>query len=441
MPFRIRFVPYIILCSLFFQLSCEESDEAESVDDLNSLANEYVYLTLSLGNHDKYYVDAYFGPDSVMSKAKNDSLSLDKIQMKLQELHQKIIQLSIPNTDSSEIKKLRKSRLLAHTSSALAFAEKLSGSELTFEEEVERLYGYLYVPMDLDEINSIIGNIDALLPGTGSISERWEPLRNRFRIPLDKIDTLFIKSINSAREITLGRIDLPQTEMFEVEYVIDQPWSAYNWYKGSYYSLIQVNTDADIFIDRAIDLAAHEGYPGHHTYQSLMEKYFIKDRYWPEYTIYPLYSPTSFLSEGLAEYGINMTFDEEARYRYERDTLMILAGMDTTGFDLYKRVSRLVGRLDHAGLYAASAYMNGNLNREETEKFLVEYALLSEEKAKQRLDFIERFGAYIINYTLGIELIDSYISQVSLSGSKDARWAAYLDVLTNPYLPKDLIIR
>ena len=36
--------------------------------------------------------------------------------------------------------------------------------------------------------------------------------------------------------------------------------------------MIQVNTDLPITIDRAIDLACHEGYPGHHVYNALLEK-------------------------------------------------------------------------------------------------------------------------------------------------------------------------
>jgi hypothetical protein len=35
------------------------------------------------------------------------------------------------------------------------------------------------------------------------------------------------------------------------------------WYKGNYQSVIQINTDLNIFVDRAIDVGSHESYPGH----------------------------------------------------------------------------------------------------------------------------------------------------------------------------------
>jgi hypothetical protein len=61
------------------------------------------------------------------------------------------------------------------------------------------------------------------------------------------------------RERTLAHVTLPAEEQFTVEYVTNKSWSGYNWYQGSYKSLIQVNTDLPIYIDRAIDLACHEG--------------------------------------------------------------------------------------------------------------------------------------------------------------------------------------
>ena len=37
-----------------------------------------------------------------------------------------------------------------------------------------------------------------------------------------------------------------------------------------------MNTDLPIYIDRAIDLACHEGYPGHHVYNVLLEKNLVR---------------------------------------------------------------------------------------------------------------------------------------------------------------------
>ena len=77
-------------------------------------------------------------------------------------------------------------------------------------------------------------------------------------IPTEKLDTVFRAAINACRERTERFLELPEGENFVVEYVTDKSWSGYNWYQGGYQSLIQVNTDFPIYIDRAIDLACHE---------------------------------------------------------------------------------------------------------------------------------------------------------------------------------------
>ena len=99
-------------------------------------------------------------------------------------------------------------------------------------------------------------------------------------IPRTRLDATFKAAIDGCRSRTLAHITLPADESFTVEYVTGKSWSGYNWYQGNYRSLIQVNTDLPIYVDRAIDLACHEGYPGHHVYNVLLEKHLVRDRGW-----------------------------------------------------------------------------------------------------------------------------------------------------------------
>ena len=122
---------------------------------------------------------------------------------------------------------------------------------------------------------------------------------------------MFKAAIDGCRSRTLQHIQLPPGESFTVEYVTGKSWSGYNWYQGNYRSLIQVNTDLPIYIDRAIDLACHEGYPGHHVYNVLLEKNLVRDRGWVEFSVYPLFSPQSLIAEGTANFGIEVAFPRE----------------------------------------------------------------------------------------------------------------------------------
>ena len=75
------------------------------------------------------------------------------------------------------------------------------------------------------------------------LADRYEAFRARFVIPPARLDAAFRAAIDGCRARTLTHVQLPQGENFSVEYVTGKSWSAYNWYKGDYRSVIQVNTD------------------------------------------------------------------------------------------------------------------------------------------------------------------------------------------------------
>ena len=170
--------------------------------------------------------------------------------------------------------------------------------------------------------------LETLVPGPGPLLARIDALRDTMVIPRDKLDAVFAAAIKECRARTLAHLTLPEGESFTVEYVTSQPWGAYNWYKGDYRSVIQVNTDLPIYIDRAVDLACHEGYPGHHVMGVLVEQRLVRERGFQEMTVLPLYSPTGLIAEGSANYGIELAFPGDARVAFEREVLVPLAGLD-----------------------------------------------------------------------------------------------------------------
>ena len=144
-------------------------------------------------------------------------------------------------------------------------------------------------------------------------------------------------AIAECRRLTMAHIPLPRGEAFTLEFVTGRSWSGYNWYQGNYRSLIQVNNGAPVRMSRAIDLGCHEGYPGHHVYNILLEQRLARGRNWVEFTIYPLYSPQSFIAEGSANYGIELAFTGAERLAYERRVLYPLAGIPARDAPLQSR--------------------------------------------------------------------------------------------------------
>src|SRR5690606_31565889 len=352
----------------------DDSDATVSVDSvMTPLAEQYVQLVLAVGEHDDGYVDAYYGPPEWREEAAAARLPLDSIAQRAQRLIDEIRAIDVSNAE--ELVQLRQTYLMRQLEALSAYVRMLGGERMSFDEESQALYDATAPTYDEAHFRALLDSLDSVLPGTGPIPARLEAYKRDFIIPPERLDTVFRAAIAEARRRTAAHIDLPANESFSLEYVTDKAWSGYNWYQGNNSSLIQINTDLPIFIERAIDLGAHEGYPGHHVYNVLLEHNLVRGRGWPEYSVYPLFSPQSLIAEGSANYGIEVAFPGEERVAFERDVLFPLAGLDPARAEEYDRVRRLADRLSYAGNEAARAYLNGEISADSAAKWLNTYAL------------------------------------------------------------------
>ncbi|MEW5799043.1 MAG: hypothetical protein AB1728_08530 [Bacteroidota bacterium] len=405
---------------------------------LNELAEDYVRLVLDIGQIDPDYVDAYYGPSGWQDEAKKMKYQPTALRDRAEAFLARAKRIRVPSKDKKST--LRKIYLTKQLTAAHARIEMLNGKKFTFDDEAKKLYDVVPPKYSESHFKKVLDALDKALPGdTGTINQRYQAFRNQFVIPKEKLDTVFTAAINECRVRTKKFVTLPENESFVVEYVNDKPWSGYNWYKGNAHSVIQVNTDFPIFIDRAVDLAAHEGYPGHHVYNVLLESELLKKNGWIEFCIYPLYSPQSLIAEGSANYGIDVVLPGDERTKFEKEILFPLAGLDAGKVDQYYMIQSLVAQLNYAGNEAARNYLNGAITKEEAVDWLVKYALFEPARAEQRLRFIEKYRSYVINYNYGQDLVKNYVEKKS--GKKPTaakRWNVFTDLLSSPRMPGGL---
>lgn len=402
---------------------------------LDRVAEDYVKLVLALGQHDPDYVDAYYGPPAWRSEADSAKLPLPVIRERAAALRTAVE--GVPADGLDEMQRLRRRYLDTQLRALQGRLDFLEGKRLSFDEESRVLYDAVAPSHPESHYQALLAQLDRALPGTGPVAERYAAWRQDFVIPRERLDTVFSAAIAACRERTRGHLELPAEESFRVEYVNDKAWSAYNWYQGGYRSLIQVNTDLPIFVDRAIDLACHEGYPGHHVYNALLEKNLVRDRGWVEFSVYPLFSPQSLIAEGSANYGIAMAFPGDERVSFERERLFPLAGIDAARAGEYYRVQALADGLSYAGNEAARQYLDGRIDAAAAAAWLTRYALMEPARAQQRVRFIDKYRSYVINYNLGKDLVQRYVES---RGGSDAerRWRVFGELLSSPRLPSDL---
>jgi hypothetical protein len=405
--------------------------QAMSIDEI---AKRYVALVLAVGEHDEAYVDAYYGPAATREAVRKEALSLAQIRTEAEKLRSL---LPGDAQEKDELVKLRIRYLSTQLSAIAAFAGfKTDGEKRDFDKEAKALYDTAPPVESFSGFDKVLDELEALVPGDGALDQRLEAFFKRYEIPEDKLPAVFDAAIQECRSRTGKFIQLPASENFTLEYVKNKPWSGYNWYKGKLQSLIQINTDLPVRIDRAIDLGCHEGYPGHHTYNALLEQTLVRDRGWPEYTVYPLFSPQSLIAEGTANYGIELAFPGSEKVRFEQKVLYPLAGLNPDNAVLYEQVQQLASRLSFARNQIARLYLNGEIDRQKAIGLSCKYGLSSEKRAEQSVRFIETYGAYVINYNWGKKLVADYIE--ANAETQDQRWQLFKALISSPRLPSGL---
>ena len=412
---------------------------AQQQDPYRPVAEQYVKLVLAVGQHDADYVDAFYGPPEWRKEAEANRAALADIDAQAAAVEAEIPKIAVkPGPRDAEMWALRRQYLLRQLAAMRSRIAMLQGRKMTFDEESRALYDAVAPTIPTSEFDAVLKQLEEKLPGTGTLIERYDRFKQSFIIPTSRVDRVFQEAIRGCRG-SIPSVELPMTENFRVEYVTGKSWSGYNWYQGKFRSLIQVNTDLPIYIDRAIDLACHEGYPGHHDYNVLLEKNLVQDRGWIEYTVYPLFSPQSLIAEGTANYGIEVAFPMPARLLFERDVLFPLAGLDSKRVAEYYGVLALVDRLSYAGNEAARQYLDGKIDRAGAVAWLEKYAMYTKPRAEQRVKFIEQYRSYVINYNLGKDLVRAYVEKkMGRDKTPLRRWREFAALLSSPRLPSGL---
>jgi hypothetical protein len=70
-------------------------------------------------------------------------------------------------------------------------------------------------------------------------------------------------------------------------------------------------------------------------------------------------------------------------------------------------------------------------------QWLVAYALMSSDRARQRVRFFDQYRSYVINYNLGKDLVKRHVEALAGNDS-DKRWRVFMQLLSAPTLPSNL---
>jgi hypothetical protein len=400
-----------------------------------AIAHQYIRLTLEAGTHEAEWVDAYYGPEDLQSLATQSPRSKAALLADTNALITRLDNEVLKNEWRKDV--LQRARALR---GMLVAAETrmrmLSGQKFAFDDEAKGQFATVPQLKPLSHYDTILARLDQEIPGTGPLAARVDAFNERYVIPKERLKPVFDAAIAECRKRTAEHIALPKDESFTMEFVTGKPWSGYNYYQGKYKSLIQINTDLPIRISRAVDLGCHEGYPGHHVLNLMIESKLYRGNNWTEFSVNPLYSPQSVISEGSANYGIDLAFSPAARLQFERDVLYPLAGLDPKTAEAFWKLQQATEDLGGARLTIAKLYLDGEIDRPKALALTEKYLLVSPARAEQSVGFTDHYRSYVINYGWGKELVKGYVERGNPAEAE--RWRRMEKVLSEPVLPADL---
>ncbi len=389
------------------------------------LVERYLALGLRLGRHVDGFVDAYYGPAPLAARVAAEprrppvALAADAASL--------LVDLD-GGADAAEVDAGRRRWLRAQVVGLHTSARKLAGESIGYADEVEWCYGVRPAPFDEDVFASAHARLDGVLPGSGSLRERFITWREAQAVPVDVLPAALGSLAEDFRERTDRAFGLPEGERVDWELARDQPWSGFNYYLGDLRSRVAINVDLPVLSPSLAHLVAHEAYPGHHTEHSRKEAGLVRRRGWQEETIFLVGTPQCLMAEGLADLALEVIAGDRPEgvvaehlrplgIAYDPE---VVAAVSTAGEALNAVRANVAWKLheDGVGVDEAVAYAE-------------RWALLPKARAEKAVEFLTSptWRAYISCYVEGLPLCRRYV------GGRPERFATLLD---EQLVPADL---
>ena len=399
-------------------------------DTSTGIVSRYIELGLRLGRHVDGFVDAYYGPPEVAARVEAEpprppgELAADAGRLIADLDGGDGAGTGEGTVDAGRRRWIRAQAVGLHTS-----ARKLAGEPIAYLDEVKQCYGARPAVVPDDTFAAAHRRLDAVLPGSGPLRERYIAWREGHAVPADQLETAIRALADDLRERTQRLFGLPEGEHVEWVFETDKPWSGFNYYEGGLRSRVAVNVDLPVLSLSLGHLVAHEAYPGHHTEHTRKEAGLVRQRRWEEETIFLVGTPQCTLAEGLADLGVEVVLGR-------RPEPVVAEHLAPLGIRYDAEVAAAVAEAGEALSWvrsnAAIRLHDEGAAVDDVVAYLERWALLPRNRATKAVSFLtdETWRAYSHCYTEGLRLCRAYV---------DGQPARFEDLITEQVLPDDLV--
>jgi hypothetical protein len=375
------------------------------------VARDYLLLALRLDQHLPGVVDAYFGPADLKAQTELEPerppavLAADAA----------VLRDRLPAEIGDDA---RRDWLELQLRALETQASVLAGRTLPYVEQVERCFAWTPVRRDDSLFDAAAAELDALLPGDGSLDGRLRAMDAGWTLPVDAARDVVDRLVARFRAGSERAFGLPDGEDVRVAFVRDQPWSGYDWFDGGGRSRVDLNTDLPLRLPALLSTVAHETYPGHHLEHAWKERTLVEERRHLEASVLTINTPECLISEGLANLGRELVLaDDQVPALLEE--LARVAGLPVAADEVAlreaaeraPRVAAIRKVLDATRVNAALLRHADGRSHDEVLDYLVTVGRFARETAAKRLEFIEHpmWRTYVFVYTEGEELLRRWL--------------------------------
>ena len=397
---------FVLVVTAALAASC-----APATPTLDAIGAGYVQAALRLAQHDPSLVDAWRGPDRMEPGPRGP---VKQIAADIAALQQDVDRAGM---DLSSAEEQARRRYLTLQLGALRFAaDRQLGRAASIDEQFAEEFALPLPPLDAPHVTRTLAELDRLLPGKETLADRVNTLRRRIRVPTEKRREVFEAALSACKKVSAAVFPLPAREAVEIRISLfqqHQGWDGFADHTGDFETLIWINDEVPLDVSRALRLACHEGYPGHHVQHVLIDQLY-EARQWMELRLTPTFGRHLLLTEGAAEVASDLAFPADERATLYRETLLPAAELDTIDAALLVRVEDLQRELLPVVTEVARGYLASTMTEAQARERLVNEALVAD--ADVMLAFIQRQRARALVYGEGRRLVYSLMPTPTLDG-------------------------
>jgi hypothetical protein len=303
-------------------------------------------------------------------------------------------------------------------------ASRLLGVARSFADQARRTFGHAAPPRDVPAFDALRAELAAILPAGDSLAARHAAYRRSAAVPPERVDAVFRAAVDWCRAAARPHLPLPDGDTVTTRAEDTSGWAAFSRPTGPRSSDIWVAKGGGADAAHLLQLAAHEGTPGHHAQHVLARAVLADGLGWTERRLHPAFGPHLMCAEGAAEAGAALLLPNQTRIQVLAEVLLPAAGQPPALAAPLVRVERLAAALDLEVAYIAADYLDTSLSADAATTRLRDEALVLD--AAGMVGFIEKQRTNVLAYPLGRRLVTAALG----AGGAEARWARLAAIST-----------